>query len=366
MQVVLPAAAVLQVLEDLAQGGLPEPAQRLRRQLEPLAAAHQPALALQLALELLQGPHVLRRARPQSTLHGLDVDVVERRAGVLLAELVDEVVEIGQLAERACRLPVPQRLVAAHPLAAVPGQVGPQRPQVVVQCGHLRREVGVAERLRHQAGELLALLRRQRCHQPLGGGGLAGQLVDELVDVLRVAGEQVPVLAHELLEVLERVLPARVLVEQLVEVGEHVLQPLVGGLLLGARRPRLHPLQRVAHPSEPLVEHVAAQPVEDVAVDPLGLRRRPAVLGELLDRRRRRARQGVELRLGEPRVVAVDVRQRFLLGGEGLVELRLRAGDGAVEPAAAGHLAAHPHRPGPQVVQPLAIQVAARPVSIVW
>ena len=276
---------------------------------------------------------------------------------MFLAELVDEVVEVGQFAERAGRLAVAERLVAAHPLAAVPGEVGPQRPQVVVERGHLRGEVGVAERLRHEAGELLALLRGERGHQPLGGSRLAGQLVDELVDVLRVAGEQVPVLGHELVEVLLRVLAPRVLVEQLVEVAQHVLEPLVRRLLLGARRARLHPLQRIPHPAEALIEHVAAQPVENVAVDPLGLRRRPAVLGQLLDRRRRRPRQRVELSLGEPGVVAVDLGERLLLRRQRLVELGLRAGDGAVEPAATGDLATHAHGPGAQVVEPLPVQV---------
>ena len=91
----------------------------------------------------------------------------------------------------------------------------------------------------------------------------------------------------------------------------------------------------------------------------LRLRRGPAVLGELLDRRRGRAREGVELRLGEPGVVAVDLGECLLLGRERLVELGLGPGDGAVEPAAAGDLTPHPLRPGPQVLQALAVEGAA-------
>ena len=142
----------------------------------------------------MQRADVLRRGRSERAFDGLDVDVVEGGAGVVLGELFDEVVQVRELTERPGRLAVAEGLIAAHPLAPVPGEVGPQRPEVVAQRGQLRREVGVAQRGRHEPGELLALLRRQRGHEPLGGRRLPGQLVDELVHVLRLPGEEVPVL----------------------------------------------------------------------------------------------------------------------------------------------------------------------------
>ena len=58
--------------------------------------------------------------------------------------------------------------------------------------------------------QLRALLGGHRVHHPLGGGRPLGQGVDQLVDVLRVLGEEVAVLVHEVGEVLGGVLaPAR-------------------------------------------------------------------------------------------------------------------------------------------------------------
>ena len=58
-------------------------------------------------------------------------------------------------------------------------------------------------------------------------------------------------LGHEVVKVLLRVLAARVLVQQVVQVIEHLVDPLtvlVGGVL-----------QRLLHPGEPLIEHLPAE-----------------------------------------------------------------------------------------------------------
>ncbi len=71
-------------------------------------------------------------------------------------------------------------------------------------------------------------------------------------------------LVHEVLEVLLGVLTARVLVQQVVQVVEHVvdaLPVLVGGVL-----------QRLLHPGEALVEHLATHEVLDLLVLLPGLR----------------------------------------------------------------------------------------------
>jgi hypothetical protein len=107
--VVLAALAGAEVLEDLAQRGLPEPAQRLRRQRQARRPG-QPALPFQLAFQFLQRLDVAAAPEPSARSTALDVDVVQGRAGVLLAELVDQVVEVGQLLQRPGRLAVAERL----------------------------------------------------------------------------------------------------------------------------------------------------------------------------------------------------------------------------------------------------------------
>src|SRR5262249_62361396 len=105
---------------------------------------------------------------------GLEVDVVEGRAGVLLPELVEKLVEVGDLTERAGRVTVPEIIAPAYLLPAAPREVGAKRAEVGVERAHRTRQLAVAERLGHQPGQLVALLWGQRPHQPLAGGGPAG------------------------------------------------------------------------------------------------------------------------------------------------------------------------------------------------
>ena len=165
---------------------------------------------------------------------------------MLLTELVEQVVELADLLERRGRLAVAERLLAAHPLAAFPPEVGPQRAQVVGERLHLPGECAVTERLRHQARQLLALLRRQRAHQPLPRRGPPGQRVDQLVHVGRLLREVVAVPPHELGELVGGVLTAGVPFEQGVEVAQHLGDGLLGGgvgqPLLEAGEPLFHDL----------------------------------------------------------------------------------------------------------------------------
>jgi hypothetical protein len=70
------------------------------------------------------------------------------------------------------------------------------------------------------------LLRAERGEEPLGRGLTSRERVDELVDVLRVLREQVAVLVHEVAELVLGVLAARMRGEQVVQIGEHVLDAL--------------------------------------------------------------------------------------------------------------------------------------------
>src|SRR5437763_1705007 len=84
--------------------------------------------------------------------------------------------------------------------------VGSPAAQLVGQPSHLRGETAVLHHLHHQLRELCLLLRGQGVHQPLGGGGPAGERVDELLERLWVVGEEVAVALHEVSELLRRVL----------------------------------------------------------------------------------------------------------------------------------------------------------------
>ena len=113
-------------------------------------------------------------------------------------------------------------------------------------------------------------------------------------------------LVHEVGEVLVGVLAEAVLLEQLVEVADHLVDGglvLVGGVLEG-----------FLHPLEALVEHLPAEEVLDLLVVLAGLLALPVVVGELAHRRRRARRQVAELHLAEVAVgvVQVDVTGQLL------------------------------------------------------
>ena len=106
-------------------------------------------------------------------------------------------------------------------------------------------------------------------------------------------------LGHEVVEVGLRVDPLLVLLEQVVEVGEHLVDGcavLVGGVL-----------ERVLHAGEPLVEQLATEQVLDLLVRLAGLPALPVVRRQLGDRGRGAGRQAVELELAEGPVAVVHL-----------------------------------------------------------
>ena len=96
----LAAPAAARSAKTVRSAVLPEPAQRLRGQRQPVGVAGHPALPAQLALELAQPAHVVGGRPAELALDRLDVDVVQGGAGVLLAELVEQLVQLADLAER--------------------------------------------------------------------------------------------------------------------------------------------------------------------------------------------------------------------------------------------------------------------------
>ena len=261
--VVAPARGV-DLLEDAAQGGLAEAPDGAGRETQAVVAAGDEALSLQLSLELAQRLHVGGCVGAEMLLQALDVDIVEGRAEVALTELLLQLLEVGELGDGVDGLAPAEGLAAPTLLhGAAPVEPRSQRAQVVGELRHLGGEVRVAEGVGHELGELLALLRRERGHQPLGRGLTAGEGVDELVDALGLLGEEVAVLVHEVAEAVGRVLVAGVGGEQVVEVGEHVLDPL--------HRLRVVARQRLPHPLELRADDLALEHLRDLVVGGLGL-----------------------------------------------------------------------------------------------
>ena len=258
------------------------------------------------ALQLGQGLGVDRRLVTELALELVEVDVIHPGPAVGLRELLREVVEVGQVLEYAGPVAEPETLLAAELLGAAPVLARAQGAQVVVELGEGLHQLRAAEGLCCQGIELVALLLRHRVAHALRSGRALGEGIHQLVDVLRVLREEVAVLVHEVGEVLVGVLTATVLVQQLVEVAQHLVDRgtvLVGGVL-----------ERLLHALETLVEQLPAEQVLDLLVVGASLGAAPVVGAELLDRRRRARREVLQLHLGEGplSVVHLDVARQLL------------------------------------------------------
>jgi hypothetical protein len=97
-------------------------------------------------------------------------------------------------------LPHAHRLVAREPEPLVPPGPGEGPLQVAGQPIHLPPQVEVLQERLGQALELAALLGRHRVPHGLGRRHLGRQLLQQLVEIGRVAREHVPELLHERLE----------------------------------------------------------------------------------------------------------------------------------------------------------------------
>ena len=169
-----------------------------------------------------------------------------------------------------------------------------------------------AERLLRQRVQLRPLLGGEAVAEPLRGGRPPGQRVDQLLDVAGVLREVPAVLGHELLEVVVTVFTAGVLVQQFVEVVQHLVDGpsvLVGGILQG-----------LFHTGQTLVEHLPAEQILDLLVCGFSLAATPVVFGQFLHGLRRRRRERLDLHLGEAGVVVERPGEFLALREHGFVE----------------------------------------------
>ncbi len=358
--IVVAGGALGQVGEDLAQRGLAQPPDGLGGELQAAVGALEVALALKLAFNLAQRVHVVHGLPAQGAADRVLVDVVQAGAGVVLPQRVLELAEVGQLGQGRGGVAQAQRLLAGHPgpRPALGVQIRPPGPQGIGQPGHLGGQPRVLHGLGHQVGQLTALVLAERFEQPLRRLHPADQRVDQLLQVGRGIREHIPVLGHEVVEVLLLVLAPRVVLEHLGQRGHHVLDPL-HGLLVGL-------VQALLHALELAVQDLLPQQVLELLERLPGRRRLPFVVRQLPDRARGVGRDRVQLGLAHPRGVAGVGEQLRPLLADRLVQHGPDLLEHAVQAAAVAHLAlplAHPAQHVVQAAVPghaLAQQVAQR------
>ena len=119
-------------------------------------------------------------------------------------------------------------------------------------------------------------------------------------------------LVHEVIKVLLRVLSSGVLVQQVIQIVEHLVDALtilVGGVF-----------QRLLHPGEALIEHLAAEQILDLFVLFARLGAAPLVVGQFLYCLGRRRGQRLDPHLLEAGVVVERAGQLLALGQHRFVE----------------------------------------------
>ena len=158
------------------------------------------------------------------------------------------------------------RALAVEVVGALPAGVGHGALEVLGQALDLPAQVHVLEHGLHQLAELGLLLGAERVPHRLGGRHALGQLLEQLVEGLRVAREHVAVLGHELLEARVELLAALALLEHLVE---RVVRVAHARHLLG-----VHVGERVGRPLEEGVGHLAAELLDQLLEAARGPRRR--------------------------------------------------------------------------------------------
>ena len=249
------------MLEEVLERPLADTAQSLRRELEAALALLDETGLLEARGQLLQLRKRRRGVLADEVPHAVEIDLGERSRLRRPRQHLLELVELTQTLEHVCRLGQPEALAAAEGHPPVPLLAREGRPQVPAETVDLPREVHVAQQLVHEPLQLGPLAGRHRREHRRGGRHPLRQLLEQLVEVLRVAGEQVAVLLHELLEARVERLAGGSLLHHLVEGVEGVADVLA---LLGASRRRrsgdlvevgLHDL--LAQPLEELLEALA-------------------------------------------------------------------------------------------------------------
>ena len=246
-----------QVVEDL----LADLAAAARGELQPLAVTREVAGFLEATREVVERIELARGVVAEQVAHLGAIDARRGRPAIRRrtarrpagpspgAGRSAPVRRRGRAARRHRTAPGRRARPAAAGRGSRPAGPGHQEPVVAQEGVHHRLELG-------------ALLRAHRAHQRLHRGHPLGELVDDVVEGAG-AREELAVLGEELRRV--GVATADPLADQLVEVADHLA---VRGEVL-----RAHRADRLGHPFDELVEHLALEPLDELveAVARVGL-----------------------------------------------------------------------------------------------
>ncbi|NBX58711.1 MAG: metal-independent alpha-mannosidase, partial [Gammaproteobacteria bacterium] len=195
--------------------------------------------------ELRQLVHGVGHVVTHQVAHTVHVGLGQLLRRGRIAQQLLQLIEVAEIAHGLHGLLEPHRILTLHVVPLLPREPGEHLLHVGVQLRHLLLQTHVLHELLRQLLELCALLGRHRVEHRLGRGHALRDVLQQLLERLRILGEEVAVLLHELLEA--RIFAARVLVDHLVERGEHLLHAL-------------HVLRRhVLHGRRHLIDHLLGQ-----------------------------------------------------------------------------------------------------------
>ena len=183
--------------------------------------------------------------------HLVQVDLTQGCGGGGGLQHLFHAIELAQLGGQVGGLVHAHGALAAEFVGLLPACVRYGALEVLGEALHLPAQVHVLEDRVHQVAQLRLLLGAHGVPHRLGGGHALGQLLQQLVEVLRVAGEHVAELRHELLE-------AGVEVVAVLALLQHGVQGVVG-VAHALHLLAVHAGQRVGGTLEECVRHFAAQ-----------------------------------------------------------------------------------------------------------
>ncbi len=309
--------------EDVAQGLVADLADGPRGQLEAVAFSLEVAGFFELLGHLAQALEVALGLLAQELLDLLGVDLLEVVGVAHLLDLPLEVVELPELVHQLHRLLHGELVVAAEVVAAPVGgrhdlgEVHAQLPQLGLEPLVLHEE-----RLHHVL-ELAALAGRHAREHRLHLAALLGDLLHQLVQVLRPR----EVVAPLLLEGVEvRLATLRAVLEHAVEIAQHLPHPLE---VLGA-----HVAERLLHVRQERLQHLLLEPLHQLPEQAVGVGIHELVVLQALDAAGGRLRHLVE----RPLVLGGGLLHRLAegLGGLTLLGALLRVGHAPLDALALG------------------------------
>ena len=223
LQVVAARPVAQEAAVEVAEGVLAEAADGPGRQAQLALVVVDEARLLEHPGQLGQALEALGRLVAQQVAHPVDVDLGERPGTRSPPQHLLQLVQVGQFLEQLHGLTHADRFLSGQVARLLPPHLRKQLAQVAAQLVHLPLQVHVPEQLLGQFLELGPLFGRHGVEHLLHRRHPSGHHLEQLVEGLRVLGEEIAEALHEPVEV--GYLAGPVLFEHPVQLGEHVLHP---------------------------------------------------------------------------------------------------------------------------------------------